>query len=74
MARSSKEVLEARVPLVEEMAGADLGDARLNARRTRLVAVLEQYPDASFPDVCADDGEVEALCSFCGTGAWRWTG
>lgn len=64
MARSSKEILEARVPLVEEMAGADLGDARLNARRTRLVAVLEQYPDASFPDVCADDGEVEALYRF----------
>lgn len=50
--------------LVEEMAAADLGDDRLNARRDRVVAMLERQPDAAFPQVCADDAEVEALYRF----------
>lgn len=62
--RSSQAVVTARVSLREEMADADLGDARLNARRDRLIEVLEQHPDAGFPDACATDGEAEALYRF----------
>jgi len=50
--------------LVTEMASGELGDQRLNERRDRLVAVLEQHPDTGFPDACADDAEVEALYRF----------
>ena len=64
MARSSTEVVEARVSLREEMAGGDLGDDRLNARRDRLIEVLEQSPDTGFPNACASDGDVEALYRF----------
>src|SRR5688572_22829278 len=46
------------------MASAGLGDQRLNERRDRLVAVLEQHPDSAFPDACANDAEVEALYRF----------
>jgi hypothetical protein len=53
-----------RSALVEEMAGGELGDQRLNERRDRLVAILEQHPDAGFPDACADDADVEALYRF----------
>ena len=49
--------------LVDEMAGGELGDHRLNERRDRVIAV-EQHPDTSFPEVCADDAEVEALYRF----------
>jgi hypothetical protein len=62
--RSSSEVLALRVPLVAEMAAGDLGDRRLNARRDRLIATLEQHPDAGFPEACADDSEAEALYRF----------
>lgn len=62
--RSSQDVVAARVSLRDEMAGADLGDARLNARRDRVIDVLEQHPDAGFPDACASDGEAEALYRF----------
>lgn len=54
----------ARGSLVEEMASGELGDQRLNERRDRLIAVLEQHPDTGFPDACADDAEVEALYRF----------
>ncbi len=64
MARSSTDIVDARVSLREEMAGGDLGDDRLNARRDRLIDVLEQSPDTGFPDACASDGEVEALYRF----------
>ena len=64
MARSSTGVVEMRGSLREEMAGGDLGDDRLNARRDRLIAVLEQSPATGFPDACASDGEVEALYRF----------
>jgi hypothetical protein len=53
-----------RSALVEEMACGELGDQRLNERRDRLVAVLEQHPDTAFPDACAADAEVEALYRF----------
>lgn len=46
------------------MSSGELGDHRLNERRDRLVAVLEQHPDTAFPDACADDAEVEALSRF----------
>jgi hypothetical protein len=46
------------------MASGELGDERLNERRNRLVAVLEQHPDTGFPDACVDDAEVEALYRF----------
>lgn len=64
MIRSSQDVVAARVSLRDEMAGADLGDARLNARRDRVIEVLERHPDAGFPDACATDGEAEALYRF----------
>lgn len=56
-----------RIPpssLVEEMHGGDLGDRRLNARRDRVVAVLEEHPAVGFPAACADEAEVEALYRF----------
>jgi hypothetical protein len=53
-----------RSALVMEMAMGLLGDQRLNARRDRLMAVLEQQPDTPFPEACADDAEVEALYRF----------
>jgi hypothetical protein len=64
MSQSSTDVMRGRRSLREEMAGGDLGDARLNARRDRLMTVLEQHPDAGFPAACADDAEVEALYRF----------
>lgn len=64
MVRSSKEVVTARSSLTDEMASGDLGDARLNARRNRLVTVLEAHPDRGFPEACGDDSETEALYRF----------
>ena len=64
MSRSSDEVIAEREPLVAEMAGGPLGDRRLEARRDRLIAVLEQHPDRGFPDACESDEEVEALYRF----------
>jgi len=53
-----------RSSLVAEMATGQLGDQRLNARRDRLMTILEQHPDRAFPEACADDAEVEALYRF----------
>ncbi|MCZ6493185.1 MAG: IS4 family transposase, partial [Planctomycetota bacterium] len=64
MARSSTDVVNTRVSRREEMAGGDLGDDRLNARRDRLIDVLAQSPDVGFPEACTSDGEVEALYRF----------
>jgi len=64
MARSSTDVVDARVSLREEMAGGDLGDDRLNARRDRLIDVLERSPATGFPEACASDGDAEALYRF----------
>ena len=60
----STAVIMGRVPLVEEMGAGDLGDPRLNARRDRVLTVLEQSPDAAFPSACADDAEIEGLYRF----------
>ena len=62
--RSSTDVVRGRGSLHEEMARGDLGDARLNARRDRLMTVLEQSPDAGFPAACASASETEALYRF----------
>jgi Transposase DNA-binding/Transposase DDE domain len=64
LSRSSQDVMAARGSLRDEMAGADLGDARLNARRDRVIAALEHHPDTGFPDACASDAEAEALYRF----------
>jgi hypothetical protein len=61
---TSAEAVIARVSLPEEMRAGDLGDARLNARRTRLMQVLEQRPDAGFPEACGSESETEALYRF----------
>lgn len=68
MVRSVRRIVCRRVSLVEEMGRADLGDQRLNQRRDRVVAALEQHPDTGFPDACADDAEVEALYRFLRNG------
>lgn len=62
--QSSREVIAGRVSLSDEMAGADLGDARLNARRDRVIDVLEQQPATGFPDACGSAAETEALYRF----------
>jgi hypothetical protein len=62
--RSSQDVVAARRSLREEMAAADLGDARLNARRDRVVDVLAHHPDRGFPEACANDGATEGLYRF----------
>lgn len=64
MSGSRHAVVAVRSSLVEEMASGELGDQRLNERRDRLMALLEQHPDTAFPKACADDGEVEALYRF----------
>jgi hypothetical protein len=64
MVGSSEQVITGRASLVEEMAGGDLGDLRLNARRNQVIAALERHPDLGFPEACADDAEVEALYRF----------
>ena len=64
MADTTHDVVTRRPSLVEEMAGGELGDQRLNERRDRLIAALEQSPDSAFPDACASDAEVEALYRF----------
>lgn len=53
-----------RRTLVEEMGSSDLGDRRLHARRDRVIAALEQSPDAAFPAACADHADVEGLYRF----------
>ena len=61
---ASEAVVEACGSVVDELAAGALGDERLNARRDRVLAVLERQPDRGFPDACADDAEVEALYRF----------
>ena len=72
MVRSSHDVVSARESLVDEMATGELGDQRLNDRRNRLIAMLEQHPDAGFPDACANDAEVEALYRFLRNRRFSW--
>lgn len=60
--------------IVAELAGGELGDARLAQRRDRVVAALEAHPDASFPEACASDAEVEALYRFLRNPRVTWAG
>jgi len=51
-----------------EFAGLQLGDARLDRRAVQIAECLSTAPDASFPDVTSDDGELEALYRFVNNG------
>lgn len=64
MAQSSDAVIAGCGSIVSELAAGALGDQRLEARRDRVVAILEQQPDAGFPEACANDAETEALYRF----------
>ena len=64
MGETSRDVIDVRPSLVDEMASGELGDQRLNERRDRVMAVLEQHPDTSFPEVCGNDADVEAFYRF----------
>jgi hypothetical protein len=64
MAHMSDEVVAACGSIVAELAPGQLGDRRLDARRDRVVAMLEQHPDLGFPDACVDDAATEALYRF----------
>ena len=46
---------------VEELAGLDMGDARLNARTCRIVAALARQPEAGFPSAVDTVAEREAV-------------
>ncbi len=72
MARSSTDFVDTQVSLRAKMDDGDLGDTRLNARRDRLVEVLEQSPATGFPEACASDGDVEALYRFCVKESQPW--
>jgi hypothetical protein len=48
----------------QEFDGLRLGDARLDRRAALIAESLSAAPDASFPDMTADDGELEALYRF----------
>lgn len=48
----------------DEIAGVQLGDARLAARAVSLVETLAVSPEESFPDRVKDDSELEALYRF----------
>lgn len=50
--------------VVDELARGSLGDERLDQRRDRVVAVLEQHPDRGFPEACTDEAEIEGLYRF----------
>jgi len=47
-----------------EFARVSLGDRRLNARLDRLVSVLEDAPDRSFPSAMRSDAELEGAYRF----------
>jgi IS4 transposase len=59
---------EAAVPtdgsVVEEWTSGTLGDRRLDARRDRVVTVLDRHPDRGFPGACETEAESEALYRF----------
>jgi hypothetical protein len=64
MPQLTREVLAGRTSLVAEMAIGELGDHRLDERRNHVLAVLEEHPDAAFPDTCATEAEAEAFYRF----------
>jgi len=70
----STAVVMGRLPLVDEMGSGDLGDARLNARRDRVLTVLEQRPDAGFPAACGDEAATEGLYRFLRNPRVTWAG
>jgi hypothetical protein len=47
-----------------EVAGAELGDARLAKRLTKIASALAAFPGASFPRVACSDGELEGVYRF----------
>lgn len=50
--------------VVDDYVGADLGDARLNARLVSTAAMVSAQPDSSFPKSASDDAELEATYRF----------
>lgn len=54
----------APVELAEEYTGAQLGDARLNARLVSSAQMMWEKPDSSFPKAAANDAELEATYRF----------
>lgn len=50
--------------VVEEFAGAELGDPRRSDRMTRIVRKLARAPAASLPTVLGDDAEIQAAYRF----------
>ena len=64
MRRSSRAVMADCGSVVNELAAGRLGDQRLDERRDRVLAVLEQQPDRGFPDACGNVAEVEAFYRF----------
>lgn len=53
-----------RLSIAEEFAQASLPNARLSARLKEVAKVLEQPPDASFPDAFEGQAPLEAFCRF----------
>jgi len=64
MDRSSRAAVESGGCLQAEMAAGHLGDARLNARRDRVIEALARHPDRSFPEACGGASEAEAFYRF----------
>src|SRR5262245_20682407 len=62
MAKARKKGVRADV--VDEYAGAQLGDARLSARLVSSAAMVSAGPDRSFPEAAASDAELEATYRF----------
>ena len=60
----SPAVVEPYLSVQAEMAAGPLGDARLNARRDRVIEALARHPDRSFPEACGGDSEAEAFYRF----------
>ena len=52
--------------IVEEFAGADLGDARLSKRLTAMATRLAAEPGKRFPQAMASSAEIEAAYRFLG--------
>ena len=57
-----------------EMAGADLGDERLNRRLIRLLDRLSEAPSASIPSACQGWAEVQAAYRFLANDKVSWEG
>lgn len=64
-----------RMPLprvVEEFAGAELGDERLDRRLVKVAETVAAYPARSFPKLCSTDGELEGLYRLLGNERVVW--